>query len=136
MSKTTVTRLFVGSIVAIVAGVIVDVIAVLAAFAGGVIVIGGPDGVSLHGGSFAWTLIGLAVIGSLAITGGSLGALVSWIGALINTAQLEDKTWFVLLLVLGLFSFGFVAMFAYVIAGPDAYAQGPARTSVATATPT
>jgi len=44
---------------------------------------------------------------------------VSWIGALLNTIQLEDKTWFVLLLVLGLFSFGFVAMIAYVIAGPD-----------------
>ena len=37
----------------------------------------------------------------------------------INTAELEDKTWFVVLLVLGLFSFGFVAMLAYVIAGPD-----------------
>jgi hypothetical protein len=44
---------------------------------------------------------------------------VAWIGALINTAQLPDKAWFVLLLVLGLLSFGFIAMVAYVIAGPD-----------------
>ena len=47
--------------------------------------------------------------------------------------QLEDKTWFVLLLVLGLFSFGFVAMIAYVVAGPDGTAQSVARPGVATA---
>jgi hypothetical protein len=44
---------------------------------------------------------------------------VAWIGALLNTAQLDDKTWFVVLLLLGLFSFGLLAMIAYVIAGPD-----------------
>ena len=46
-------------------------------------------------------------------------------GALLNTAQLEDKTWFIVLLVLGLLSFGLVAMIAYVIGGPDG--TGPAR---------
>jgi hypothetical protein len=51
--------------------------------------------------------------------GGAIAGLVAWIGALINTAQLADKAWFVLLLVLGLLSFGFIAMVAYVIAGPD-----------------
>ena len=50
---------------------------------------------------------------------GALAGLVAWIGAVLNTAQLEDKTWFIVLLVLGLLSFGFVAMIAYVIAGPD-----------------
>ena len=44
---------------------------------------------------------------------------VAWIGAVINTSRLEDKTWFLLLLLLGLFSFGFIAMLVYVIAGPD-----------------
>ena len=46
-------------------------------------------------------------------------SLIAWIGALLNTARIADKVWFVLLLVLGLFSFGFIAMIAYVIAGPD-----------------
>jgi hypothetical protein len=52
---------------------------------------------------------------------------VSWIGALVNTAQLVDKTWFIVILVLGLFSFGLVAMIAYVIAGPDGTAQTATR---------
>jgi hypothetical protein len=55
--------------------------------------------------------------------GGAIGGLVSWIGALLNTAQLEDKTWFIILLVLGLLSFGLFAMIAYVIAGPDGTRQ-------------
>jgi hypothetical protein len=71
---------------------------------------------------FAWAMVGLAIVAVFAIVGGLAGGLVSWIGALLNTAQLDDQTWFIILLVLGLFSFGIVAMIAYVIAGPDAYA--------------
>jgi hypothetical protein len=46
---------------------------------------------------------------------------VAWIGAVLNTAQLPDKTWFVVLLVVGLLGlvFIFIATVAYVIAGPD-----------------
>jgi uncharacterized membrane protein len=73
-------------------------------------------------------VIGVAV---LAVVGGLIAGLVAWIGALLNTANLEDKTWFVLLLVLGVFSFGLVAMIAYVIAGPD----GSARTVTPQAPP-
>jgi len=51
--------------------------------------------------------------------GGALGQFVAWIGALLNSAQLHDKTWFLVLLLVGLFSFGFIAMVVYVIAGPD-----------------
>jgi hypothetical protein len=64
-------------------------------------------------------MTGLMILGGFAMLGGAIAGLVAWIGALINTAQLEDKAWFVLLLVLGLLSFGFIAMLAYVIAGPD-----------------
>jgi len=52
---------------------------------------------------------------------------VAWIGALINTVAIDDKTWFVLLLVLGLLSFGLIAMIAYVIAGPDSTRPQPQR---------
>jgi hypothetical protein len=45
---------------------------------------------------------------------------VAWIGAVLNTAQLPDKTWFVVLLVVGLLGLVFIATVAYVIAGPDA----------------
>ena len=55
----------------------------------------------------------------MAFTGGLIGGLVSWIGALLNTSQLESRTWFIGLLLLGIFNLGILAMIAYVIAGPD-----------------
>jgi hypothetical protein len=119
MSKSTVTRLFVGSLIALVAGIVVAGGAVLVAFAGGVFVMDGADVVGVRGTSIAWSMLGVGILGALAIIAGGLGQLVAWIGALLNTSRLEDKTWFVLLLVLGLLSFGFVAMLVYVFVGPD-----------------
>jgi hypothetical protein len=119
VSKPTVVKLFAGSVIAVVAGTLLAFGAVWGAYASGVFVMSGPDVVGIESTPFAWTMVGLAVLAALAIIGGLIGGLVSWIGALLNTAQVEDKTWFVLLLVLGLFSFGMVAMIAYVIAGPD-----------------
>lgn len=124
MAKATVTKLFVGGIVAVVAGVLVSLFAVLAAWSGNVLIMNGPDVTGVQQTPFTATMIGLFVLGIVAIIGGAVAGLVSWIGALLNTAQLEDKAWFVVLLVLGLFSFGFIAMVAYVIAGPDSQRQG------------
>jgi hypothetical protein len=119
MYKPTVVKLFVGSVIAVVAGILLAFGAVWAAYASGVFVMSGPDVIGIDPTPFAWTMVGLAILAALAMLGGFIGGLVSWIGALLNTAELEDKTWFALLLVLGLFSFGLVAMIAYVIAGPD-----------------
>src|SRR4051794_23798731 len=119
MTKSSVTRLFVGAIASFVAGLLLAIVGVIAAFANGVFVMSGPDVVGFSGSTFSWTAVALIVVGGLAMAGAAIAGLVSWIGALLNTVELEDKTWFVLLLVLGLFSFGFVAMVAYVIAGPD-----------------
>jgi len=118
MSKSTVSKLFVGAALTMVVGVVVAIVVVLAAIAGGTITFGGPDVVTIDGGAFAGTVLWLIVAG-LAITGATVAGIVSWVGALLNTAQLEDKTWFIVLLVLGLFSFGWLAMIAYVLAGPD-----------------
>jgi hypothetical protein len=118
MSKSMVDRLFIGAIVAVIAGWVVALIAIVGALAGGAVVIGGPDVVRVNGGGFASALVVLA-IASLLVAGGTIAGVASWIGALFNTARLDDKTWFVLLLVLGIWSFGFVAMIAYVVAGPD-----------------
>ena len=60
----------------------------------------------------------------LVVIGAAVAQFVAWVGAVLNTAQLPDKTWFVVLLVTGLLSFGFIAMIVYVIAGPDS--QRPA----------
>jgi hypothetical protein len=119
VSKPTVVRLFIGSVVAVLAGIILGFSAVLVALASESLVMKGPDVVGIESTGLAWALVVLAAIAVLAMVGGAIGGMVAWIGALLNTAQLEDKTWFVLLLVLGLLSFGLVAMIAYVIGGPD-----------------
>jgi hypothetical protein len=85
----------------------------------------------VDGDGIVGTLVWL-IVASLAVAAGTLAAIASWIGALLNTVQLEDKTWFVVLLVLGLFSFGWVAMAAYVFAGPDATRNELVPRSVAT----
>ena len=118
MSKALVTRLFVAAVLAVVVGLVIVVGAAMAALAEGAVTIGGPTVVTVNGTAFAGTL-GWLILGAVAIAAGALAAIASWIGALLNTAQLEDKTWFVALLVLGLFSLGWAAMAAYVLAGPD-----------------
>jgi hypothetical protein len=90
----------------------------VSALAGGPITIGGPAILTVSGTGLGGALAMLAVAG-VVIGGSMLLGLIAWIGALVNTYQLEDKTWFLVLLVLGLWSFGFVAMVAYVVAGPD-----------------
>jgi hypothetical protein len=122
MSKTTVDRLFIGAIVAVVAGWVIAIVAIVAALAGGAVAIGGPNVVTIDRAAFASALVVLAIAAVL-VTGGSVAAVASWVGALLITSRLEDKTWFVVLLVLGLWSFGFVAMIAYVVAGPDGTAR-------------
>ena len=102
MSKRAVTRLFVGGIAAVTAGVVLVLAGVWAAFASDLVV-----------------TVTLVVIGSLALLAGAVAGVASWVGALFNTAQLDDKTWFASLLVLGLLGVGVLAMAAYVVAGPD-----------------
>lgn len=119
MSKSAVVKLFVGSVIAVVAGAILAFATVWYPYASGVFIMNGPDVTGIQSSPFAWTMVGLFVVAIIGMIGGFVGGLVSWIGALLNTSLLEDKTWFILLLILGLFSFGVVAMIAYVIAGPD-----------------
>ena len=131
MSKESVTRLFVGAIVAVVAGVVLGVAALWAALAGDAIELGGSNYIDVNGGSGAWAALGLVILGSLAILGGTGAAVVSWLAALLNTWQLEDRMWFASLLALGLLGFGVVAMIAYVVAGPDGTKQTVARPGIA-----
>lgn len=123
MSKATVTRLFVGSLIAGTAGAILAVIAVWLAYDNGVFIMNGPDVIGIQGSSLAWVLLGLGIVGGVAMVGAMIGGLVSWIGALLNTSQLESKAWFIALLLLGIFNFGILAIIAYVVAGPDGTKQ-------------
>jgi hypothetical protein len=136
MSKATVTRLFIGAGVAIIAGAVLAVVAVWIAIANGVFVMNGSDIVGLHGGAAAWSLLGLGIAGALAIMGGLIAGLVSWIGALLNTWQLESKAWFIGLLLLGIFNFGFFAMVAFIVAGPDGPTEAASRRAQVASQPT
>ena len=75
MSKSTITRLFAGALVAVAAGLVLVLAAVLAAVASDPVV-----------------TVTLVVAGSLALIAGGVGGMASWIGALLNTAQLEGDT--------------------------------------------
>ena len=122
--KKTVTRLFVGAIAAFGAGLVLGIAALWAALATDAIDLGGRYVVDVNGGSGAWTALALVILASLVLLAGTAAAVVSWLGALVNTWQLEDKLWFASLLALGLLGFGVVAMIAYLVAGPDGTIHG------------
>jgi hypothetical protein len=119
MSKSTVTKLFIAALIALAAGTVAAVIALGAALASDVFVMSGPVVVTVNESPLAFMLLAVGLAGGLAITGGAIAGFVSWIGALLNTAQLPSKMWFLALLLLGIFNLGFIAMIAYLIAGPD-----------------
>ncbi len=84
--------------------------------------------------SYFWTTISLVVLGCVAVVGGIAVQFVAWIGAVMNTNRLADKTWFNALLwggIVGIVTgplFGLGALFwggvmiAYLVAGPDGMA--------------
>jgi H+/Cl- antiporter ClcA len=119
MNKPTVVKLFLGSLLAIAGGLVVAFAATIAAYGDGTFMMNGPDVAGVHSTPLAWVMITLLVIGALAVMAGAFGQFVAWIAAVINTARLEDKTWFIVLLLTGLLSFGLIGMVAYLIAGPD-----------------
>jgi uncharacterized membrane protein len=135
MSKKNVTRLFVGACVVFAAGLVLGLAALWPALATDAIDLGGDHLIDVNGGSGAWTALGLVAAGSLAAIVGTAAAVLSWIAALLNTWQLEEKTWFASLLALGLLGFGLVAMIAYVVAGPDGTQQTSLRISGSTLEP-
>ena len=127
MSKATVTRLFIGAGLAMIAGAVLAFVAVGIAIASNVFVMNGSDIVGLRGSPLAWASLAIGAAGVIAFIGGMIAGLVSWIGALLNTWQLESKAWFIGLLLLGIFNLGFFAMVAYILAGPDATSPAARR---------
>jgi hypothetical protein len=134
MTKSTVSRIFIGSLFAIAGGVVLLAVGLFLAYVNGSFIMRGPDVAGIQPTAFTWAMVGLAIVGILAVIAGALGQFVAWIGAVVNTSRLDDKTWFIVLLVLGLLSFGFIAMLVYVIAGPDTTRQSPMQASALQAT--
>jgi hypothetical protein len=109
---------FGGSLIAMVAALVLLAVAGGLAYANDSFVMDGPDVVGVRSTPFGWVLIGFAVLAVLTLMGAAVAQFVAWVGAVVHTAQLADKTWFIVLLVLGLLSFGFIAMVIYLVAGP------------------
>lgn len=142
MKKSTITRTWIGGLVVQAVGLLIIGLGLVLMLAyGGTFTQAssgnGYDFVPSYGGFF-WTTIVLIVAGAFGTAIGGIVGLVAWIGALVNTYQIPDKTWFAVLLAGGVFGFafaliGFAAMVAYVIAGPDGMAvrqpQSPAANS-------
>jgi hypothetical protein len=119
MTKPAIVRMFWGSIIGLVAGFVLMGITVGLAISNDVFVMNGPDVTGIKSGVLSWSLLGLMGLAILLLLFAAVAHFVAWIGAVINTAHLPDKTWFVVLLVVGLLGLVLIATVAYVIAGPD-----------------
>jgi hypothetical protein len=137
MTKVTITRIWIAGLIAGAAGLLIGGVGLglMLAYGGHFTPAATGSGYdfvpTLNG--FFWTTVGLMVAGFAVAAAGWAAQLAAWIGALINTYQLEEKIWFFALLAGGLLglSFGliqFAAMVAYLVAGPDGMAlQQPQR---------
>ncbi len=119
MSRRTVQQIFVWTLVGMIAGLVVLVTALIALVANHAFIMDGPDVVGFRATPFTWTMVGIGVAGVLLVIGGAIGQFVAWIGALVRTVELTDKTWFVILLVTGLLGVGLVGMIVYLIAAKE-----------------
>lgn len=128
MTKPQITRIWVVGIIVSVVGLIIAGISL------GLMLANGGTYVPAAGGngydfiprtdSYFWSTVGFMIVGGVIAAAGGIAQLVAWIGALINTYQLQDRTWFIVLLAGGLIGLAvgltqLAVMIAYVIAGPD-----------------
>jgi len=134
MKKPTITRTWIGGLVVQALGLIIVGLSVvlMLAYGGTFSQAASGNGYDFvpNNSGFFWTTVVLIVAGAFAAAIGGIVGLVAWVGALINTYQLPDKTWFAVVLAGGLLGFafallGFATMIAYVIAGPDGMAFRP-----------
>jgi len=138
MSKQVIGRVFFSSLAAFLGSLLLAGAAVLVAVEQDVFIMNGPDVVGVRSGSGAWAALILAVLALLLGVGSAVGGFVAWLGALAATGGRTDKTWFVVLLVLGLLSIGFLATLVYLVAGPpdEPETVGPGVARVAQPQPT
>jgi hypothetical protein len=116
MTRSTILKLFWGSLIGLLAGLVLMGITFALAISNNIFIMSGPDVSGIKSGALSWTLLGLMGLALLLLLSAAVAHFVAWIGAVLNTAQLPDKTWFVVLLVVGLLGLVFIATVAYVIA--------------------
>ena len=85
-----------------------------------------------------WALVSVIILGAITALGGIIVQFVAWIGAVVNTNHLVDKTWFNILCWVGIAAIvlslltaglgnliGWGLMIAYLVGGPDGTAVEP-----------
>jgi hypothetical protein len=137
MTKGDITRIWIAGLICLAIGLIIGGSGVGLMLAYGGHYTPAPTGSgydfvpTLNG--FFWMTLSLMVAGFAFVAAGGIAQLAAWVGALVNTYQLEDRTWFIALLACGLLGLGFAliqiaAMVAYLVAGPDGMALSQPRT--------
>ncbi|HKS69681.1 MAG TPA: hypothetical protein VJQ45_04645 [Ktedonobacterales bacterium] len=140
MTKSTIAKTWIAGLIVLIAGLIVGGVSLGLMLAYGGTFQPAPSG---NGSDYVpsldatfWTTLTFMILGFTVALAGGVVQLVAWVGALVNTYQIVDKTWFIILLAGGLIGFGFslvglAVMIAYLIGGPDgtsaryAHAQPP-----------
>ncbi len=130
MKKSLITKTWIAGLVVFIVGLIIGGVSL-----GLMLAYGGHFTAAANGNgsnfvpsldSVFWTTVSVMSAGFLVAAAGYIGLLAAWIGSIVNTYPLQDKTWFIVLLVggvlgLGFGLLGFAAMLAYLIAGPDGH---------------
>ena len=128
MTKSTITKTWIGGLATFGAGIVVTLVGVflMLAYGGTFTQAAGSNSYEFQPylNGFFWVTIALIVIGGLIAFVGSIVQLVAWVGALINSYALPERTWFAGLLAGGVLGLafapvGFAVMIAYVVAAPD-----------------
>ncbi len=119
MSKAAVAKVFWGSLIGLAAAFVLFLGAGGIALWSDAFIMSGPDVTGIRPDAFSWAMVGLAGVAVMVMAVAAASLFVAWIGAVLNTANLPDKTWFIVLLVGGLLSVGFIVTLIYVLAGPD-----------------
>lgn len=128
MTKSTISRIWIVGLIVLVIGLIIGGVSLGLMLANGgrwvpATVGNGYDFVP-NLGPYFWTTVSFMIAGFAIAAIGAIVQMAAWVGALVNTYQIPDRTWFVVLLVGGVLGLafgliGFAVMVAYVVAGPD-----------------
>jgi hypothetical protein len=145
MSKGAITKTWLGGVIAIAVGFVTGGVATGLMLAYGGTFTAAPSGngydfVPVQDGFF-WSMVAVLCVAGLIVIAGGIVQFVAWIGALVNSYQLQDKMWFTMTLLLGVLGLGLIAMIVYVIGAPDGYEEKrqpgvPSRPSLSIPQPT
>ncbi len=105
ITRSLIVKFFWGSIIGLVAGLVLVGVTAALAISNDVFVMSGPDVTGTRSGVLSWTLLGLMALAVFVLLLAAAAHFMAWIGAVLNTAHLPDKTWLVVLLVVGLLGF-------------------------------